>query len=80
MTMDERERLIKEWKSKQKGNLINDIKRTIENRRSLTCNHCERQYDDDMCDGCLAVYIVNKFQKSIEILSLAGLNAGEREK
>lgn len=57
--------LINTWKQKQKGVLINKINHSIKNRRSLTCDHCERRYDDDMCDSCLSVMLVDMFQESL---------------
>lgn len=56
---------IKDWKSNKKGNLINDIKKLISGRSGISCDHCERQYDDDICDGCFAVLLVNKFQETL---------------
>lgn len=58
---------IKEWKSQKKGPLIGEIRRLISNRSGLTCDHCERQYDDDICDACFAVRLVETFQKTLEI-------------
>ena len=38
---------MKVWARK----LVDD---SIRFREHLTCDHCDRQYDDDMCDKCLA--------------------------
>jgi hypothetical protein len=56
---------IREWRSKEKGKLIIFIKKTIENRRGLTCEHCDHRYDDDMCDACLARHLVGIFENSL---------------
>ena len=56
---------LREWKSTKKGKLISDIRKTIENRRGLTCDHCDRQYDDDMCDACLARHLVDMFERTL---------------
>jgi hypothetical protein len=56
---------INEWKSKAKSPLINRIRKELKSRRGLTCNHCERQHDDDMCDDCFAVRIVNIVQDTL---------------
>ena len=56
---------IKEWKANKKGKLISEVKKSIQTRSGLTCVHCDRQYDDDMCDSCFSVHLVNKFQESL---------------
>lgn len=56
---------INEWKSKRKGTLIEDVKKEMKTRSGLTCDHCERQYDDDMCDSCFARRLVNMFQETL---------------
>jgi hypothetical protein len=57
--------IIKKWKEKSKSPLINDIVKIIKNRKGYNCIHCDRQYDDDICDACFGVFLVNKFEESL---------------
>lgn len=57
---------IKYWKANEKSRLINEVRRVFKGRKGYTCDHCERQFDDSICDDCLAVLLVNKFQDSIK--------------
>lgn len=57
---------IKAWKKDKKGILIGEIKKRISGRKGYTCDHCERQYDDDICDACFAKMLVECFQETIE--------------
>jgi len=59
------EPIIQEWKSSLKSPLINEVVKVLKNRKGYSCKHCERQYDDDICDDCLAVLLVNRFQDSL---------------
>lgn len=56
---------LAEWKYKQKAKLIISVKKELQSRRSLTCEHSDRQYDDDMCDSCFSKRLVDMFQDSI---------------
>lgn len=36
------------------------LKKLLKDRRHYTCEHCERQYDDDICDYCFAKKILKE--------------------
>lgn len=57
--------LITNWKKNRKGKLIQDVTKRLNTRSGLTCKHCDRRYDDDMCNKCFSVLLVNMFQDSL---------------
>ena len=52
-----------------------EIQKDFDRRRSLICDHCERQYDDDMCDKCFSKRL---YGKALQALTQAH-EAGRRE-
>lgn len=56
---------------KQEGivEILKSIKWDMENRSSLLCDHCERRFDDDICDKCFKKRIYEKLDKAIKISS-----------
>ena len=53
------------WKSNKKGKLIADIKKELISRSGKTCVHCERRYDDDICNDCFSKRLADVFQESL---------------
>lgn len=56
---------LAEWKSSKKAKLTQEIKDLITGRTGYACEHCVRQYDDDICDMCFAKMLVKRFESTI---------------
>ena len=51
------------------GEVKNELKvisvRLRKSRKAYTCDHCERQYDDSICDDCLENLIAGEQAKEL---------------
>ena len=56
----------REWRANKKGVLLETVKKLFKDRSGYRCDHCERQYDDDICNACFAKMLVEKFEESIK--------------
>lgn len=43
---------------------LSTLKKLLKERRGYTCDHCDRQYDDDICDHCFAKMILKKLEEN----------------
>ena len=48
------------------GEITESIIKLFRNRESSTCDHCERQYDDSVCDKCLAQRMLIATKKALD--------------
>ena len=59
----------KEWRANKKGKLMENIKKLLQTRTGYICIHCDRQYDDNICDICFAKMLVERFEETIKCLT-----------
>lgn len=52
--------------ARQNGAITEEIVKMFRNRESSTCDHCERQYDDSVCDKCLAQRLWKAIKKALD--------------
>ena len=52
------------------------IKDLFDNKSGLTCDHCERQYDDDMCDKCFSKKLYKEVLDALTLAESRGYNRG----
>ena len=68
---------------KKNGIITEEIVKMFRNRESSTCDHCERQYDDSVCNKCLAQRLWKAIKKALDskdIESKAALSTLRQEK